>query len=597
MFNLCADNPAYMLNTRGFEPMLTKRRIDIAMGREPADLVLTNGRIVNVFTREVQEGELAISDGVIVGVGPGGTYSGTERIDLNGRYAVPGFIDSHVHIESSLLSPEQFARLVVPYGTTTIVADPHEIANVSGLDGIRYMIDASRDVPLDVWYMLPSCVPSTSFENAGAVLDAAALAELIDEPAILGLGEMMDYPSLLAGDQGAIAKITLAAERSKRIDGHAPMVHGQDLVAYRAGGIETDHECSTVEEMRERLRLGFRVLIREGSAARNLATLVAGLTPATTRRCSFCTDDKQPEDILNEGHIDYNVRLAIQTGVDPLTAIQMATLNAAEGYGLAGKGALAPGYDADIVILDDLERCAVREVYKDGIPVAREGVPLFSVAAPDTSRVTGSVNVAGLSLERFRLPLTSDRALVIGVRSDDLITDRLLRTVSRDADGNFRSSSETDICKLAVIERHKGLGNVGLGLVEGFQLRGGAIATTIAHDSHNLIVVGDSDTDMLLAAQELVRCAGGMTVCVNGTIRGTLALPIAGLMSTGTGEHVEKELSHLNRLALDELGMNPAVDPFMALSFLALPVIPALKLTDMGLFDVSAFEFVDINGD
>ncbi|MDA3950708.1 MAG: adenine deaminase [Spirochaeta sp.] len=577
--------------------MLTKRRIDIAMGREPADLVLTNGRIVNVFTREVQEGELAISDGVIAGIGPSGTYSGTERIDLEGRYVVPGFIDSHVHIESSLVSPEQFARLVVPFGTTTIVADPHEIANVAGLNGIRYMIDAAREVPLDVRYMLPSCVPSTSFENAGAVLDAAALAELIDDPAILGLGEMMDYPSLLAGDADVLAKINLAAERGKRIDGHAPMVVGQDLVAYRAGGIESDHECSTVAEMQERLRLGLRVLIREGSAARNLATLVSGLTPATTRRCSFCTDDKQPEDILKEGHINYNVRLAIRNGVDPLVAIQMATLNAAEGYGLAGKGALAPGYDADIVVLDDLERCSVREVYKGGVPVARGGTALFTVTAPDTSSVTGSVNVSDLSRERFRLTLTADRAVVIGVRPDDLITDRLLRTVSRDETGHFQPSSDSDICKLAVIERQKGSGNVGLGLVEGFQLRGGAIATTIAHDSHNLIVVGDNDGDMLLAAEELIRCAGGMTVCVNGTVRGTLPLPIAGLMSTETGEHVQEELSRLNRLALGELGMNPAVDPFMALSFLALPVIPALKLTDMGLFDVSAFTFTDINGD
>ena len=577
--------------------MLTKRRIDIAMGREPADLVMTNGHIVNVFTREVIEGELAIADGMIAGIGPNGTYSGTERIDVHGRYVVPGFIDSHVHIESSLVSPEQFARLVVPFGTTTIVADPHEIANVAGLDGIRYMINAARDVPLDVWYMLPSCVPSTSFENAGAVLDAAALAELIDDPAILGLGEMMDYPSLLAADAGVLAKIALASDRGKRIDGHAPMVIGQDLVAYRAGGIETDHECSTVAEMQERLRLGLRVLIREGSAARNLATLVAGLTPATMRRCSFCTDDKQPEDILNEGHINYNVRLAIQNGIEPLTAIQMATVNAAEGYGLTRKGALAPGYDADIVVLDDLESCSVRDVYKSGVPVARAGAALFSVTAPDTVSVTGSVNVADLSIERFRLPLTSDRAVVIGVRPDDLITDRLERAVSRDAHGYFQPTPEADICKLAVIERHNGSGNVGLGLVEGFQLRGGAIATTIAHDSHNLIVVGDNDTDMLLAAKELVRCAGGMTVCVNGAIRGTLPLPIAGLMSTETGEHVQTELSRLNSLALSELGMNAAVDPFMALSFLALPVIPALKLTDMGLFDVSAFAFVDINGD
>ncbi|MFA7567177.1 MAG: adenine deaminase [Alkalispirochaeta sp.] len=572
-----------------------KHLIDVAMGREVADLVLTNARIVNVFTGDVPEGEVAIADGVIVGVGESGAYRGETTKDMHGAVLVPGFVDSHVHIESSLVSPEQFARLVVPHGTTSIVADPHEIANVAGIDGIRYMIDASRGIPLDVYYMLPSCVPSTSFENAGAVLDARALATLIDEDAVLGLGEVMDYPSVLSGDSDILAKIALAAGRNKRVDGHAPMVLGGDLAAYRLAGIETDHECSTVEEMQQRLTLGMRVLIREGSAARNLKTLVAGVTASNSRYCSFCTDDKQPADILTEGHIDFNIRLAIENGIDPITAIQMGTINGAVGYGLTGKGAVSPGYDADIVVVDDLSAVDVRQVYKAGVLVGEARKPLFAVGTPDTSGVTGTVTVKDFDASRLRLHLQSRSVRVIGICPGDLITELLIREVVRDEEGYFVHHEDIDICKLAVIERHKGLGNVGLGLVEGFQLHGGALATTIAHDSHNLIVVGDNGGDIVNAAEELIRCAGGMTVSVGGEIRGTLPLPIAGLMSNEPGEKVQEKLAVLNALAADELGVNPSIDPFMTLSFLALPVIPRLKLTDMGLFDVTNFSFIGID--
>ena len=571
-----------------------KRLIDVAMGRRKADMVLTNARIVNVYTHEVIDASLAVDQGVVAGIG---AYEGTEERDIRGRYLLPGLIDSHVHIESALVSPEQFARLVVPRGTTTVIADPHEIANVAGLDGIRYMIEASRNIPLDVHFMLPSCVPATAFENSGAVLDAAALAQLIDDEAVLGLGEVMDYPAVAGAEPGILAKLALAAERGRPIDGHGPMIEGRGLSAYRAAGIETDHECSTLDEMRDRLRLGMRILIREGSAARNLATLIKGVDGSNAKRCSFCTDDKQPEDILNEGHIDFNVRLAMENGLDPVTAIQMATVNAAEGYGLKHKGALVPGFDADMIVVDNLRSFTVEEVYKRGAIVARNHKAEFTVIVPDISKVSGSVNTAPLSTVDFKLSLKSDLVNVIHLHPGTLITEKAVRKVFVDEAGFFLHQEKLDICKLAVIERHRASGNIGLGLVEGFEIRGGALATTIAHDSHNLIVIGDNDRDMHAAAEELICCGGGMTLAKGGAILDTLPLPIAGLMSNEAGDKVNQRLARINRLAFDELSVNPALDPFMSLSFLALPVIPELKLTDMGLFDVTTFQFISINAE
>ena len=571
-----------------------KRLIDVAAGRRKADLVLQNARIVNVHTHEVSDGSLAVDQGVIAGIG---AYEGRKELDLNGAYLLPGLIDSHVHIESSLVSPEQFARLVVPRGTTTVIADPHEIANVAGLEGIRYMISAAKKAPLDVYFMLPSCVPSTSFEHAGAVLDAAALEELIDDDAVLGLGEVMDYPSVAAGDEGILAKIALAAKRNKPIDGHGPMLEGRGLNAYRAAGIQTDHECSTLDEMRDRLRIGMRILIREGSAARNLSTLIKGVGPHTSRYCSFCTDDKQPEQILSEGHIDHSLRLAIENGLDPLTAIQMGTLNAAEGYGLARKGALAPGFDADMIVVDNLRHFTVQQVYKRGVLVARNQEALFAVNTPDISRVSGSVKVGELSQESFRLKLRGDLVNVIHLHPGNLITEKAVRKVYIDEQGFFVHREKLDILKLAVIERHRGRGNIGLGLVEGFQLKNGALATTIAHVSHNLIIIGDNDRDMLTAARELISCGGGMCAVREGKVLDTLPLPIAGLMSNEGADQLNQRLSRINRTAYEALRVNPQVDPFMSLSFLALPVIPELKLTEMGVFDVTNFEFIDINAE
>lgn len=580
------------------------RLIAVAAGREPAELTLLNVQVVNVYTNEIETTSIGIDQGMIASIG---ISNGTKTIDCGGRYAIPGLVDSHVHIESALVSPEQFALLTVPHGTTTIIVDPHEIANVCGLEGIRYMIDASLATPLDVFFMLPSCVPATSFENAGAVLGAAELATMIDDPHILGLGEMMDYPSVIAGETGALAKIDVALRSGKPRDGHAPMVVGSALQAYRAAGIETDHECSTIDEMVQRLRLGMRVLIREGSAARNLSALIKGVTPENAHLCSFCTDDKQPADILEEGHIDHNLRLAIAGGIPPVTAIQMATINATRGYGLSDRGAIAPGLLADIALVDDLEAFKVRQVYKNGKLVAEGGAPLFSVATPDTTRVRDTVNVAPISLESFRLALPGPRVNVIQIAPQSLITRRVVRNVHRDTEGYFIVADEKrnvadreefggdDVVKLAVIERHNATGNIGLALVEGFGIRGGALATTIAHDSHNVIVVGDNDRDMLVAVDQIVAAGGGMCAVVDGAVMDTLELPIAGLMSNRTGEEVSTRMAALNRIAFDRLGVNRSIDPFMTLSFLALPVIPEIKLTDRGLFDVTLFDFIPLS--
>jgi len=569
-----------------------KRLIDVAAGRKTAELVLKNGSIVNVFTGEVYQGDVAVDQGVIAGVG---AYNGKTETDIHGRYIIPGLIDAHVHIESSMVSPEQFARLVVPYGTTTVVTDPHEIANVKGFKGIEYMMAAAEQVPLDALFMLSSCVPATDFENSGAVLDWQALDKMIHDERILGLGEMMDYPGVISGNDNILNKLSAARNAGKPIDGHGPGIEGRELSAYRAAGIKTDHECSTLKEMRNRLRLGMYILIREGSAARNLETLIKGVNAENMSRCCFCTDDKHPGDIMEEGHINYCLRLAVKNGVEPAVAVRMATLNSAECYGLKNKGAVAPGYTADLAVVNNLTDFKVTEVYKSGIPVAKEEKALFSVPQPDISDVDKSVQVADLKPDSFRLYLESDFAHVIHLHPQSLTTEKTVRKVHRDKDGYFLNHNKLDILKLAVVERHKKSGNIGLGLVENFGICGGAIATTVAHDSHNIIVVGDNDKDMLKAVREITRAEGGMTVCAGGEILETLSLPIGGLMSNRSAEEVSETLKRINNNAYKSLGISPNMDPFSTLSFLALPVIPELKLTDMGLFDVTSFSFIPVS--
>lgn len=565
-----------------------KNLISIARGKKKADLVLKNCSIINVLTSEVIEGDIAIYNGKIAGIG---NYTGGEEIDLEGKFVSPGFIDGHVHIESSMTSPSQFAKAIVPRGTTTIIADPHEIANVKGIDGIKYILEDSKELPLDVYIMLPSCVPATPFENSGADLKAEDLKELIDHKRVLGLGEMMNYPGVMNGDEEVLDKILIA--ENKKIDGHGPLIEGKELNAYIAAGISTEHECSTVEEMKNRLRLGMYILIREGSAAKNLKELIKGVNKENLSRCLFCTDDKHPEDILKDGHINYNIKLAIEEGIEPIDAIKMATINGAECYGLKNRGAIAPGYIADLVILDNLENFNILKVFKNGEIVGENYEPLFKASPVSTLEVKNSVNIKKVTLTDLDIELKSDKANIIKLLSHSLFTEKVEREV-KVKDGKFVFGKE-DILKVAVIERHNGTGNIGLGLVENFGLIGGAIASTIAHDSHNLIVIGDNDEDIRKAVEEIERIGGGITIVSKGEVLKSLPLEIAGLMSESSLEKVNEDLKEMLHIAYRKLHVNRKIEPFMTLSFIALPVIPEIKITDLGLFDVNKFDFIDIS--
>ncbi|MCF6459682.1 adenine deaminase [Clostridium sp. Cult3] len=563
------------------------KMIKIAKGDEKAPLVFKNANIVNVFTNEIIEGDVAVYNGKIVGIGE---YSGQEEVDLKGKYLSPAFIDGHVHIESSMVTPAQFAKAIVPRGVTTIIADPHEIANVKGLDGIRYILEESEDLPLDVYVMLPSCVPATPFENSGAVLQAEDLKELMEEERVLGLGEMMNYPGVVNGDKWVLEKLTLFKDHV--IDGHGPVIKDKELNAYVVGGIDTEHECSTVEEMMDRLRLGMYIHIRQGSAARNLPELIKAVDKDNLRRCIFCTDDKHPSDLLKDGSIDHNIRLAIKAGVDPIDCIKMASLNAAECYGLRGKGAIAPGYVADMVVVDNLEDFNILEVYKAGELMGKDNKALFQLENRDNILMKNTVNIKEVEVKDLQIELKGNRANIIKLLPHNLVTEKVEREVLVE-DGKFKPSD--DILKVAVVERHNKTGNIGLALVEGFGLKNGAIASTVAHDSHNIIVIGDNDKDMILAIKELQRVGGGITLISKGEVMDTLPLTIAGLMSEEPLDRVNDKLDQMLEKAYDELGVNEYIEPFMTLSFIALPVIPDIKVTDMGLFDVSEFKFIDLS--
>ena len=560
--------------------------ISVARGEEEADLLLRNTRLVNVLSGEIHETDVAVAGSRVVGLGQ---YEAKEVMDLQGSYLCPGFIDGHVHIESSMLRVPEFARVVVPHGTTTVVADPHEIANVLGLDGILYMMESSRDSPLEVYFMLPSCVPSTELETAGSRLMSYDLSPLLREDWVVGVAEMMNYPGVLDRNGDVLARIAMAG--GKRVDGHAPRLSGKDLNAYIAAGITSDHESSSLEEAREKLQRGMYVMIREGSVAKNMEALLQLVTPENARRCMLVSDDNDPAELLEQGHMDHIVRKAIGLGLKPVLAIQMATINAAEYFGLRDLGAIAPGYRADMVVLDDFDSFQVDKVFRGGRLVSEKGEMLDMGGERRPVPLRGTVNVAWIELEHFRIKAEGTRARVIELTPNQLVTKQSVEVV-RTEDGLAVADVERDILKLAVIERHMASGNTGLGFVRGFGLKRGALASSVSHDSHNIIVVGTNDEDMMTAAVQIVKMQGGLVVAADGKVLATVHLPIAGLMSEKSARDVVNDMEGINKAAR-ELGCT-VPSPFMAMSFLALPVIPQLKLTDKGLVDVNKFGFVPL---
>lgn len=568
---------------------MLEQYIDAAVGRKKAETVLKNGRFVNVFTGEICEGDIAVEGGKIVGFGK---YAGETEYDIAGKIAVPGLIDAHVHIESSQLSPEEFARLVLPRGTTTAIADPHEITNVCGIAGAKYIADASKNTPLEVKVMLPSCVPATAFETSGATLTGADTEKYIGADFIHGLGEFMNYPGVLYKDSEVMKKLAAARKAGKVIDGHAPATSGLGLNAYIAAGISTDHECTSPEEALEKVSKGMYVHLREGSATRNVAANCGAANAANLRRFLLCTDDRHAADLKAKGHLDNALRVAVAAGMNPVWAIIAATLNSAECYRLYGKGAIAPGYDADIAVFDDLKNFNCAMVFKGGRLVAKEGKALFKTGEKYLpAEVKNTVHVGNVAPDDFKIKLKGRRANVIRLLKDNVVTEKVVREVESE-NGDVKLCG-TDLLKLAVVERHHGTGNIGLGLLEGYGLKNGAIALTIAHDSHNIIVLGDNNADMAAAVAELKRIGGGMAIAEGGKAQ-SLPLDIAGLMSSLPAEEYIAQSEKLLEKAYS-MGVSRDVEAFMSLSFLALLVIPSLKLSDRGLFDADKFELCSID--
>ena len=565
-----------------------KRRLRAARGEVAADLVLGGGWVANVYTGEWQQKDVALFDGLIVGLGD---YPG-PRLEMSGRYILPGLIDGHLHLESSMLTPPQLARALLPRGTTTVVADPHEIANVWGTAGLDYLLAASEGLPLDIFFMLPSCVPASPLETAGARLEAAALKKYRHHPRVLGLGEVMNFPGLISGEAGLLAKIALFPQGP--VDGHAPLLSGKPLNAYRLAGIGSDHECTRLAEAREKLELGFYLMMRQGSLAKNLKDLLPAVTPATLRRTMLVTDDCHPEDLLDSGHLDHLLGQAVALGLEPVKAVTMATLNPAEYFGLRDRGAVAPGLKADLVVVENPTDFRVDKVFKDGRLLFDQGIFLGETALTDHPPPPLPFRVKDLDLERFSPPAFGEVVKVIGLIPSQLLTDKLLLPAPV-RDGHLGTDPGRDLLKLAVVERHRGSGNVGLGLVRGFRLKKGALASSVAHDSHNIVVVGADEADMLNAVKHLVGLNGGLAVAADGRVLADLPLPIAGLISPAPLEEVAAAYGRLKE-AYRALG-GTLQDPFMTLSFLALEVIPELKLTDLGLVDVGRFQVVPLFGE
>jgi len=562
------------------------RLIRVARGIEAPDLVLKGGQIVNVFSNEIYPADVAICGEHIAGIG---SYSGPSELDCRDKFITPGFLDGHMHIESSMVTVWEFAKTVLPRGTTTIIADPHELANVLGTEGIEYVLQSAKYQPLGVYVMLPSCVPATDLETAGARLKAVDLLPYLDSPWVLGLAEMMNYPGVVNESEEVMEKLRIV--NGKIIDGHAPCLTGKELNAYIAAGIGNDHECTTVAEAQEKMRLGMRIAVREGSVTRDLLNLLPLVKPENADRFFFCTDDRTPADLITRGHIDSMVRMAIESGLDPALAIRLATLNTAQYFGLQRVGGLAPGWIADLNILSDLESCAVERVFKRGHLVAEKGYMLGTKPMRQMINVRNTVHVRPLGNSSFTIQAKSGNARIMELIPDQIITRLILAEPKRD-NGHVVSDTKNDTLKIAVIERHHATGNIGLGLTKGFGLRSGAIASSVGHDAHNINVVGATDADMRAAVEQIIKMEGGLAVADHGEIIASVPLPIAGLLSDKPLPNVKGELDLANTAA-GKLGCR-VKEPFMALSFMALSVIPELKLTDLGLVDVNHFKIVNL---
>lgn len=562
--------------------------IDVSTKRKKADVVYKNARIVDVFNLEIVKGDVAVTNGMIVGIGE---FHGEQEIDVNGMFICPGLIDGHVHIESSMVPPHEFAKVILPHGVTTVITDPHEIANVSGVKGIQYMLDSSEGALLDVLVMLPSSVPATSFEHAGAKLEASDLEPLFRHKRVIGLAEVMDYVAVQAASESMINKLDLAQQFSSVIDGHMAGLSADMVNVYRTAGIMTDHEVTTVEEAQERLKRGMFVLIRQGSVAKDLSNVIGVVNERNARRLLFCTDDKHLDDLVKEGSIDHNIRLAVKHNLDPMIAIQMATLNAAECYGLKNKGAIAPGYAADLLILSSLEEFKIEQVYKAGRLISEGGKMInekrSKIDPPEA--ILNTVHLDEIHPSDLSLPINNDHAVpIIEVIPNQLVTKKIYEK-TRTEKGVFIPSTDLDHLKLIMVERHKRTGLIGKGIVKGFQLKKGALATTISHDSHNLIAVGSNDADIQLAISAINSISGGLAIAAEGEILAVLPLSISGLMSVQPYEEVLCSLAGIHN-ALKEVGLPSDFNPFLTLSFLGLPVIPELKITCSGIFDVHAFK-------
>ena len=562
--------------------LLKKQRIiAAAAGREPADLVLKNATFVNVFSNELSTMDIAVAEGLIVGMG---SYQGRSEVDCTGKIILPGFLDAHIHLESSLVSPTEFVKAVLPHGTTTVVTDPHEIANVMGTDGIEYMLQATEDLPVDVRFMLPSCVPATPLDESGAILDYRAIDSFYDHPRVQGLAEMMNFVGAINGDEQTVEKIVAAQAHHKKIDGHAPDLQGNDLNAYIAAGVYSDHECHDVKDAIAKLERGQFIMIREGTAARNLEALMPLLTGKYADRCMFCTDDKHPNDLLEKGHIDYIVKKAISLGADPITAVKVACHNAARYFLLNNRGGISPGYLADFVIIDNFQDFNIEQVYKKGVLMVDHGeiqdFPSPEIEPYLVERAHKTFHVAALTAEDFAEKRPRG---IIGMVDGEITTV--------DAGYSDRIDVEYDVLKIAVVERHKNTHHIGIGYIQGYGLKSGAVATSISHDSHNIIVVGTNETDMAAAVNRVVELNGGIVVWDDGQSAAEVPLAIAGIMSDEPLVTVNEKLETAKDAA-HKLGVNPGIDPFMTLSFMALPVIPSLRITTRGVFDVTTQSYV-----